>query len=444
MAPNFVGPKHGTDVRRRLPAWGAALVGIVALGGAALAAYLVTGSGPSTPSFSRTASYPPPRSPTAGIGLVRQDSDAWNATAGYQAYSYLIVSRELATRAAREPGRSLVYFSGTDVNTRWDAGVPYRLAAAKGWLLKAAGGELLVNRGYPDNFVADVGDPAYQRAWLGNVLRFLRAHGDDGVFIDDVLRDLLPLAGAEAAKYPTQQAWAAAQLSFLAAVGPALRAHGYYVLVNASGYIPGDQASDDGSSTAAWWRQLAPYVSGLLNEYYQQISNGSDTPRSAGGAWNQNWDGWQRLVETAQSLGKDFVGIAYGPSSDTQRMSYAKASFLLDWNGGGGAFIYEPEDHDANPWNPAWTANIGRPAAPKQRVGNGWLRRYSAGLTLVNPNPAGSQSFDLGSSYLTPDGHTVTSITLPPTTGLILTSRALARASAATSGRARSATTGRR
>ena len=62
----------------------------------------------------------------------------------------------------------------------------------------------------------------------------------------------------------------------------------------------------------------------------------------------------------------------------------------------------------------------------------------------VGNKEAGSQSFDLGSSYLTPDGHTVTSITLPPTTGLILTSRALARASAAASGRARSATTGRR
>src|SRR5581483_6534586 len=163
--------------------------------------------------------------------------------------------------------------------------------------------------------------------------------------IDDVLRDLLPLAGSEAAKYPTQQAWAAAQLSFVRAVGTGLRAHGYYVLVNASGYIPGDKASDDGSSTSAWWRQLAPYVSGLLNEYYQQLPDGSETPRTTGDAWSQNWDGWQRLIETAQSLGKDFVGVAYGSSDDTHRMSYGKASFLLDWNGGGGAFIYEPDNN---------------------------------------------------------------------------------------------------
>ena len=378
-----------------------------------------------------------------GTGLVRTAS-SFAAVAGSNRYSLVIVTAGEARAAAREPGRSLVYFSGTDVNTRWNAGVPYRVAAARGWLLRGADGQLLVNKGYPDNYVGDVGDRRYQQAWVANVLRFLRAHGDDGVFIDDVLRDLVPLAGTEAAKYPTQQAWAAAQLSFVAAVGPVLRAHGYYVLVNASGYVPGLQASDDGSSTAAWWRQLAPSVSGLFDEYYQQVSDGSDTLRSSGGSWNQNWQGWQRLVTTAQSLGKDFVGIAYGPSSDTQAMSYGKASFLLDWNGGGGAYIYEPTDHDTNPWNPAWTADIGTPAAAKQRVGTGWLRRYSAGLTLVNPDPDHSQTFPLSGTYLTPDGNPVTQITLPPTSGLTLASGAPARASAAANAPATGATNGQR
>jgi hypothetical protein len=379
------------------------------------------------------------RGPIRGTGLVRTAGRL--ATVGGQGrYAMLIVTAGEATAAAREPGRSLVYFAGTDVNTRWDAGVSYRQAAARGWLLRDGAGNLLVNKGYPDNYVGDVGDPAYQQAWAANVLRFLRAHHNDGVYIDDVLRDLMPLAGTEAAKYPSQQAWAAAQLSFVHAVGSALRAHGYYVLVNASGYIPGDPASDNGSSTIAWWRQLAPSVSGLLNEYYQQTSDGNDTLRASGAAWQQNWDGWQRLVQAAQALHKDFVGLAYGSSSDTQRMSYGKASFLLDWNGGGGAYIYEPQEEDANPWNSAWTADIGRPAAPKQRVGAGWLRRYSAGVSIVNPSPSSSQTFQLGGDYLTPDGQTVAQITLAPTSGLTLTSRAPDRASASASAPARSAT----
>jgi hypothetical protein len=396
---------------------------VIAATAAGVVAYVVAGSTSSPPDYvSHPVQFPPPSNPRPGVGIIRlgQGADAWRTGSGYQAYSYLIVGRAVAGLAAREPGRSLVYFAGTDVNTRWDAGVPYRLAAARGWLLRDGAGNLLVNKGYPDNYVGDVGDPAYQQAWLANVLRFLRAHHDDGVFIDDVLRDLVPLAGTEAAKYPSQQAWAAAQLSFVRAVGSGLRARGYYVLVNASGYIPGDPASDNGSSTIAWWRQLAPSVSGLFNEYYQQISDGSDTLRASGTSWQQNWDGWQRLVQAAQALGKDFVGLAYGSSSDTQGMSYGKASFLLDWNGGGGAYIYEPRGEHPTPWNDAWTADIGRPAAPKQRVGAGWLRRYSAGVSIVNPSPFSSQTFHLGGNYLTPDGQTVAEITLAPTSGLIL------------------------
>ena len=57
--------------------------------------------------------------------------------------------------------------------------------------------------------------------------------------------------------------------------------------MNASGYIPGDPASDNGSSTIAWWRQLAPSVSGLLNEHYQQTPGGSDTLRASGASWQQ-------------------------------------------------------------------------------------------------------------------------------------------------------------
>jgi hypothetical protein len=215
------------------------------------------------------------------------------------------------------------------------------------------------------------------------------------------------------------------------AVGPVLRAHGYYVLVNASGYIPGNDASDDGSSTNEWWRQLAPSVSGMLDEYYQELPDGSNRLRSNGSDWTQNWARWQRLITTAQSMGKDFVGLTHGPSDDTNLMSYGKASFLLDWNGGGGAFIYAPDDtHNANPWNPAWTADIGRPTAAKQQIGSGWLRRYSDGVALLNPDPSNSQTFQLGGNYLTPDGHTVNQITLQPTTGLILTSRVPARTSA--------------
>lgn len=271
----------------------------------------------------------------------------------------------------------------------------------------------------PANYVGDVGNPAYQRAWVGNVSRFLRVHGDDGVMIDDVEADLLPLAGAEAAAYPTQQAWAAAQRSFVRAVGSALRARGYYVLASASGYVPGDPGDNTGATTVSWWRRLSPYVSGLMNEYYGEISDGSDKLRSTGESWTQNWDGWQRLVRLAESRGRDFIGLMHGAPGDARTMVYGKASFLLDWNGRGGAFVYAPKNGGVA-WNGAWTQNLGRPLGRKHRVGTGWVRRYRRGTVLLNPSPSQSQRFPLRRGYVAAGGRVVKVATLPPTTGLIL------------------------
>ena len=91
------------------------------------------------------------------------------------AYSLVIGGTSDAATLASMPGISLAYFSGTDVNTQWSTGVPYSQALANGWLLKDASGNLLVNQGYPDDYVGDVGSSAYQQAWISNVLAYLAA-----------------------------------------------------------------------------------------------------------------------------------------------------------------------------------------------------------------------------------------------------------------------------
>ena len=57
--------------------------------------------------------------------------------------------------------------------------------------------------------------------------------------------------------------------SFIAYVGPQLKAQGLYVRASA-----GKLGPNDGSATKAWWTTLAPYVSGLEVEYFEQA--GSD------------------------------------------------------------------------------------------------------------------------------------------------------------------------
>ena len=112
-----------------------------------------------------------------------------------------------------------------------------------------------------------------------------------------------------------------------------------------------------------------------MNEYYQETSDGNNTLRTTGSSWTQNWDGWQRLVATAQNMGDDFIGVTYGPAGDTQAMLYGKASFLLDWNGGGGAFMYHANDN-SDPTDSAWTTQH-RPAQRRQATGR---RRLDAHL----------------------------------------------------------------
>jgi hypothetical protein len=308
-------------------------------------------------------------------------------------------------------GRGLAYFSGTDVNTAWSTGVPYSQAAANGWLL-SCGSSLCVNQGYPSNYIGDIGSSAYQQAWISHVENYLGTHpGIDGIYIDDVAYDPRELCGTFPTSYPSTAAWSGAQISFMKAVYTALHAKGYYVAANADAFIAGDRAWPDGSSTVNWWKQVGPYADGLHNQYYDETP--SLQLRATGTAWYQQWSGWQRLIDVAQSMGDDFLGKMDSKNLDPARMVYGKASFLLEWNGGGSVFMYgigSGASSPTDPTNSGWTTNIGKPAGSKFKVGVGWERTYAKGTVLVNPSPTRSQTFRVkGTSY-----------TLAPTTARIL------------------------
>ena len=321
-----------------------------------------------------------------GIGLLRT-GNKYGSGSNYDRYAYVIVGRGDAATAARLPGKALVYMSGTDVPKGFDTGVPYNTALANGWLVGDAAGNLMTGYG-GTQYLGDLGSAGYQQAWLANVSAFLQSTGSDGVFIDDVLGNISTWSDCRCfpPKYPSLAAWQNATVAFMQAVGPALKARGFYVLSSPHTYIPGDGGSDDGSLQAAWWRQIAPTSSGLMNEYWSQNGANSQS-RSIGPSWNQQWDNWQKLVSVAQDGGADFFGIAYGSSSQPGPIRYAKGSFLLDWHGRGGAVLFD-EINGLDPWNPYYTADIGDPLGAKTQIAsNVWQRQYSAGTVVVNANP---------------------------------------------------------
>ena len=118
-----------------------------------------------------------------GTGIVRF-GDTYSSGSGYDRYSYVMVSAHEAGAAGALPTTSLVYMSGTSVQTSWSTGVTFDEAMANNWLLKDASGEYLRNVAF-GAYVGDLGNPAYQQRFVDNVADLLSRNGNEGVFIDD-------------------------------------------------------------------------------------------------------------------------------------------------------------------------------------------------------------------------------------------------------------------
>ena len=357
-------------------------------------------------------------------GLIRLGSGNWSALTNAHRYGVIVASAANANSAGAQPGRALMYACGTNMpsdQTSALCGVSFAYAAAKGWILRDESGSYVHYKGqYP--VLVDIGNRAYQRIFIRDVDADLRRHaGVDGLMIDDVTGSLI--SGTE--KYRDNASYRAAMLSFMKAVGPALKAKGWYVAVNASILDGSAEAltgpSWDGSQYIWWARQLAGYVDGINMEHWQQNWDGSDSVRVRGTSGNQGWDGWERLPSVVNKLGKEFYASETGALTDVKKASYLRASFLLAWKAGGGAFLYsDAYSGRGDPWRLVATPFIGRPTGPRHRVGVGFRRAFTSGAVVVNPSASESQTFEFRRKYLMPDGTTTSSVTLPPASGLVL------------------------
>jgi hypothetical protein len=258
------------------------------------------------------------------------------------------------------------------------------------------------------NWQMDVGLPEYQDRWAANVLSDLRRYGWDGVVVDDANVDQSGLiGGAKMREYPTQPSYEAATRSFLARVGPRLIQAGFLVIPN----IQADPVRAD----AKLWADWIQFTSGGTREYWMKWGAGRDGQYGAGG-----WADLQAVFDIVQHAGKIFLTTTVAPADDVRSMRWGRASFLVGWNGGPSAFIFDP-NAPIDPWSSEWTVDVGRPVAARVRVGASvWRRDYTGGAALVNTSENASQTVNLGSSYLTPEGMPVTEVTLKPMTGLVL------------------------
>jgi hypothetical protein len=165
----------------------------------------------------------------------------------------------------------------------------------------------------------------------------------------------------------------------------------------------------------ACWRDYLQFASGAAREWWTK--NGY---ASTGHYADSGWEWSTNFLRITQEAGKFLLPITYAPAGDTRSMRYARASFLLHWDGGRSAMVFEPMNPEAqDPYSPEWTVDVGLPVGARYRVGAAWRRDYTGGTVLVNPSSTTAQFVSLGAAYLA-DGTAVTRVTLQPATGLVL------------------------
>jgi hypothetical protein len=275
------------------------------------------------------------------------------------------------------------------------------------WFTLDDNGSRIEWAGYPEVWQMDVGSEAYQEQWAANVIAELRANGWDGVFVDNANVDESFYVGSRGMReYPTQQSYAAATRSFLAAVCPKVIAAGFLCLPNIQAHPV--------LADAVLWKDWLQFTSGGFREYWMKW--GFD----AGGSFaNGDWDELHRIARTVQSAGKIFVPVTYAPPTDVRSMRWARANFLLTWNGGPSALVFAPTPEAQDPWAGDWTADVGRPLGSAVAAGEIWSRRFSDGLVLVN-RASSARVVQLGGRYALPDGTTATAATVEAHGGLVL------------------------
>jgi len=334
-------------------------------------------------------------------------------------YRYVILQAweygQIPAIKRRSPGtRVLVY---KDIaSTRDDAhrasalptGVSYAYANRRHpeWFLLDTAGHRVSWRSWPHSWQMDVGSRSYQRVWAGNVAHEVSRRGWDGVFLDNVATSMqYPwyLDGRVLARYPGKADYQRATASFLRNVAPALRRSHRLVIGNINDASP------------AVWGRWVGHLSGAAKEWWTKSDAGLGTGALSGAEW------WYqiRLLRQAQAWRKAFIAIAFGRADDLAAMEYARASFLLFARGSKSAFTFST-GCGAEPAAPNWRRGIGSPTGPAAQAGSVWRRSFTGGMVVVNPTAAETVPLPLGGRYLDAGGALVTSVVLPPHSGLVL------------------------
>jgi Hypothetical glycosyl hydrolase family 15 len=330
----------------------------------------------------------------------------------------------------RHMWRMVVYSPHFDEKTRWyPNGLVYRDAYAiyresglatqhPDWVLRDAHGNPLYipfecSHGSCPQYAADISNPAFRQFWIAKVQDELR-HGYRGLFIDDVNMDMRVSNGQEQAVAPidpathqpmTRAAWRNYMAGFMEDVRRALP-HAE-IAHNAIWYAD----SPTGIADASIRREVG--AADLIN-----LERGVNDSGLTGGSGTFSLERMLHYIDAVHAQGKGV--ILDGSATERPGTEYALAAYLLISSGndavsaGGMTPIH---------WWPGFDVNLGEALGPR-RLWDGVLRRdFTGGMTLVKEPGVETRHVELPRAMRNLEGEVVTSVSLPPASGVVLLNR---------------------
>jgi hypothetical protein len=283
-------------------------------------------------------------------------------------------------------------------------------AAHESWWLHNSAGKRITFSDFSYLAAANIGDPGWRAQARAHIAR-IKADGYDGIMLDDV--NLHPGHGLRATEanhsveYRTDTAYGDATKSAMAALGPYIKTHGLLAFANV-GMDPWIR------DQYARFRSMLANVDGVCREFWMAWSGGGGVPFTG-----PTWSSTLRVQIDTEAAGRAFLANSYplSPQDDTRSVRYGQASFWIGWDGeAASGFGYVSGLRAYNQYGRV----IGVPTGSKQAVGVGWMRRYTAGVVVVNPHSSTSQTFSLGRTYKDEDGASRSTVSLGPASGMIL------------------------
>jgi hypothetical protein len=283
------------------------------------------------------------------------------------------------------------------------------------WVLRdEAGAQLYIPWGCTDGscpqFAADVGSPAFRRAWIEEA-RSLLSRGYRGLWIDDVNLEFRVGDGAGNFRAPidprtgrvmSAEDWRRYVTEFVEEIRAALP--DAEILHNSIWFAVQPTRTAD------------PYVQRQIAAADRiNLERGVNDPGLTGGTGQWSLHAFLEHIDAIHAAGRTVVLDAFDDTAAGREYNLA-AYFLISGAGDGLGLAQMTPDN----WWSMYDVELGAPRS-ERRSWNGLLRRdFDHGVVLVNEPGADTVTVDLGEDLLTTTGRATSSVTLEGGAGLVL------------------------